>query len=89
MGQCSRAVGGGQYAGAHWEESCRSPVLVETLKNVVVCCIAAAAAAIAIRPTAAMCCFFACRPAEDRKGVKDALVEMTKTSRAAVRPKSS
>jgi hypothetical protein len=37
------------------------------------------------------CCawFIACRPAEDRKGVKDALVEMTKTSRAAVRPKSS
>jgi hypothetical protein len=37
------------------------------------------------------CCvlFVACRPAEDRKGVKDALVEMTKTSRAAVRPKNS
>jgi hypothetical protein len=27
----------------------------------------------------------ACRPAEDRKGVKEVLVEMTKTARAAVR----
>jgi len=35
------------------------------------------------------CAVLSCRPAEDRKGVKEALVEMTKTARAAVRSSSS
>jgi hypothetical protein len=36
---------------------------------------------------ALLCCAVVPRPAEDRKGVKEALVEMTKTSRAALQQK--